>query len=111
MTEEDPLPHPTPSGIIEPICIFRCWAEKIDEARVEAIIGHPEADGAEGMPGNHSYSVVSIVEVLIHVGCHDAVLGATPDAHCIQDNACHRKVLNNFTHLLQKKMMGKYMIN
>ena len=32
MTEEDPLPHPTPSGIIETICIFRARTEKIDEA-------------------------------------------------------------------------------
>ena len=105
--EEDPLPHPMPSGIIELICIFRARAEKIDEARVEAIIGDPEADGAEGMPRNHSHNVVLVVEVLVHVGCHDAVMSATPDAQRIQDNACHRKVLNNFiTHLLQKKNDG-----
>src|SRR5438128_7854326 len=100
--EEDPLPHPTPSGIIEPICIYRCQAKKIDEARVEAIIGHPEVDGVEGMPRNHNHSVVPVVEVLVDEGYPDPVLGATPDAQRIQDNVCHREVLNNSSHLLQK---------
>ena len=43
--EDGPLRYPTPSGIIEPISIFKARAEKIDEPRVKVIICQAEVDG------------------------------------------------------------------
>ena len=65
---------------MEPINIFRARAENIDEPSVKAITRHAEVDGLKGMPHNNVDGVVAVVDVPLHVGCHDPVLGATPDA-------------------------------
>ena len=102
MMEDDPLHHPMPSGIIEPISIFRARVENIDEPCVKAIIHQAEVDELKVMPHNNDYGVLSVVEIPLHVGCQDPVLGTILDVQRSQDNVCHWEILNNFSHLLKK---------
>ena len=49
--KDGPLCHPTPSGIIEPISIFRARAENIDEPCVKAIIRQNRVDAVTALNG------------------------------------------------------------
>ena len=65
---------------MEPINIFRAWAENIDEPSLKVITRDEEVDGLKSMPHNNASGEVTVGDVPLHVGCHDPVLGATPDA-------------------------------
>ena len=65
--EDHPLLHPTPSGVVEAIHIFRPWAENKDEAILKAILRQAKVDILNGVPDYHSDRVMPLVEAALHI--------------------------------------------